>query len=92
LGFACFFFLFFPKVVFLFCFFIFFKLWFFFNIKLVENLVMQFFSLKHYGLLQYFITWFFLWFFSFFFSQMVFIDFIFFILSWLRILLRRFLL
>jgi len=60
-----FFFLFFPKIVFFF----FSNYDFFFNIKLVENLVMQFFSLKHYGLLQYFITWFFLWFFSFFFPK-----------------------
>ena len=32
----------------------------FFNIKLIENLVLYFFSLKHCGLLQLFPTWFFL--------------------------------
>ena len=58
------FFVFFPKIVFffiLFCFFIFLIIFvnFFFNIELVKNLVLQFFSLKHYGLLQCFPTWFF---------------------------------
>jgi hypothetical protein len=50
------FFNFFPE---LFCWF------YFFNIELVENLALYFFSLKHCGLLQYSIVWFFflLWFF-----------------------------
>ena len=69
-GFCMFFFsFFFLRLVFCFVFLFFSNYDFFFNIKLVENLVMQFFSLKHYGLLQYFITWFFLWFFSFFFPN-----------------------
>jgi hypothetical protein len=47
---------------------------FFFNIELVKNLVLWFFSLKYYGLLQCFPTRFFLWIFFF---KMVFVDFFF---------------
>jgi len=74
---------FFPKIVF-FCFFnfcVFFQncfCWFyFFNKELVENWALYFFSLKHCGLLQCFLTWFF--FFHFFmivfFFRIVFVDF-----------------
>ena len=52
----------------------------YFNIELVRIYLCNFFSLKHYELLQCFPTWFFLWFFS----KIIFVDFIFLILSWLE--------
>jgi len=60
----------------------------FLNIELVKNCNYKFFLTKHYGLIQFFLTWVF---FSFFcvlfcniFFKIIFIDFIFLILSWLE--------
>jgi hypothetical protein len=70
----------FFHLVFLFYFFIFqnYICRFFFNIELIENLVLYFFSLKHCWLLQCFSAWFF-------FSKIIFFLFYFLILSWLKI-------
>ena len=62
----------------------FFFFFYFFNMELVENLALYFFSLKHCELLQCFPTWFFFSFFIFF-PELSMLILFFFILSWLII-------
>ena len=72
----------FPHLLFFFVFQNFICRFYFFNIELVENLALLFFSLKYCGLLQCFLTCFvFVFFFCMIFSKIIFVDFMFLILS-----------
>ena len=90
---------FFPKIILFFSFFCFYVFlnylcrFYFFTIKLVENSALQFFSLKYCRLLQCFSKQFLLCYSIFstcFFSKIIFVEFIFLILRWLRIQFCRF--